>query len=323
MANFSKSPKVAVLGCGYWGKNLVRNFAELNALQAVADSNEEAAKKYAELYGVAALSVDEALASDVDGVIIAAPAEHHLSLALKAFDAGKHVYVEKPLALSVSEGEKIRDASIEAGKILMVGHLLQYHPVFSVLRNHVRAGNLGKLRYAYSNRLSMGKFRIEEDALWSLAAHDVSMLLALFDSAPIQVRLSGADFITPGVADEARLDMAFPSGGRAHVFVSWLHPFKEQRLVVVGEDGMMVFDDTKPWEEKLALYAHCIDQTNSVPTVIKSEPEYIAAPPGEPLKLECEHFLDCIRGNRKPITDGEEALRVLRVLDAERLPKII
>jgi len=313
--------KVVVFGCGHWGKNLARNFAELGALAAVVDPNPDTAKVYAERHGVEAMTAEEALASDVDGVVIAAPAENHADLALKAFAAGKHVYVEKPLALSVSDGEAMRDASNAADRILMVGHLLQYHPIFVELRTRVRKGDFGKIRYAYSNRLSTGKFRIEEDAFWSLAPHDVSMLIALFDEAPNEVRLSGLDFVTQGIADESRLDMLFPSGGRAHVFASWLHPFKEQRLVVVGENAMAVFDDVKPWEEKLAIYRHVIDVSGSVPIPQKVDPEYIDVVQGEPLKSECQHFLNCIQTGATPFTDAEEALRVLRVLDAQSLPK--
>ena len=319
--NIMTTPSVAVFGCGYWGKNLARNFAELGALHAIVDPNPDVARTYAEMHGVAAMTAEEATASNVDGVVIAAPAELHAPLALKAFEAGKHVYVEKPLALSVFDGETMRDAAIEAGRILMVGHLLQYHPIFVALRERVRTGDLGKLRYVYSHRLSTGKFRVEEDAFWSLAPHDVSMVLALFDEAPQDVRLSGLDFITPGIADEARLDMSFASGGRAHVFASWLHPFKEQRLVVVGENGMAVFDDVKPWEEKLAIYRHVIDTSGPVPVPHKAEPEYVDVPQGEPLKSECRHFLDCMTSGDTPYTDGEEALRVLRVMASTTLPK--
>lgn len=314
---------VAVFGCGHWGKNLARNFAELGALTAVVDPNPDTAKTHAEMHGVAAMTKEEAFASDIDGVVIAAPAEYHAELALEAIAAGKHVYVEKPIALSVADGEKMHAAAQAADRILMVGHLLQYHPIFVALRTMVRDGDLGKLRYAYSHRLSMGKFRVEEDAFWSLAPHDVSMLLALFNEAPSHVRQSGLDFVTDGIADETRLDMVFPSGGRAHVFASWLHPFKEQRLVVVGETGMAVFDDVKPWEEKLAVYRHTIDMTGREPVPNKADVDYIAVPKGEPLKSECQHFLDCIANNTTPFTDGEEALRVLRVMASSTLPKPI
>lgn len=313
---------LAVIGCGYWGKNLARNFAQLGALAAVVDPNPETAKIQAEANGVSAMTLASALADPaIESVAIAAPAELHKDLTLKALAAGKHVYVEKPLALSVVDGEEMRDAANSAGLQLMVGHLLQYHPVFAELRDRVRAGDFGKLRYVYSHRLSMGKFRLEEDAFWSLAPHDVSMILALFDSEPIEVRGGGLDFITPGIADESRIDMVFPSGARAHVFASWLHPFKEQRLVVVGEKSMAVFDDTQPWEKKLAIYNHKIDFTNPVPAPIKSDPEYAEVPEGEPLKSECRHFLDCVQSGDTPFTHAEEALRVLRVLETPNLPK--
>ncbi len=314
---------LAVIGCGYWGKNLARNFAELGALKAVVDPNPETAAIHAKQHSVMAITMAEALADpSIKSIAIAAPAELHKKLALEGIAAGKHIYVEKPLALCVADGEEMRDAANAAGRILMVGHLLQYHPVFVALRNMVAAGELGKLRYVYSHRLSMGKFRLEEDAFWSLVPHDVSMILALFGEEPNSVSGGGLDFITPGIADEARLDMAFPSGGRAHVFASWLHPFKEQRLVVVGEKAMAVFDDTVAWNEKLALYRHTVDMTGPVPAPIKAEVEYVEVAKGEPLKSECQHFLDCVAKQITPITDAEEALRVLRVLETPNLPSI-
>jgi UDP-2-acetamido-3-amino-2,3-dideoxy-glucuronate N-acetyltransferase len=313
--------KVAVIGCGYWGKNLARNFAELGALDAIIDANAETAKTHADKHNVRAMNLDAALGdSSISGAVIAVPAELHMDLALKAIQAGKHVFVEKPLALSVADGECMRDAANAANVTLMVGHLLQYHPVFVALLDKIRAKEFGELRYAYSHRLSMGKFRLEEDAFWSLAPHDVSMLLALFDEAPIEVRGGGLDFITSGIADESRIDMVFPSGGRAHVFASWLHPFKEQRLVVVGEKLMAVFDDTEPWEKKLAIYNHKVDISGPIPAPIKAEVEYINVPFGEPLKSECQHFLDCIDTGAAPFSDAEEALRVLRVLEIPQLP---
>lgn len=314
---------VAVIGCGYWGKNLARNFAELGALKAIVDPNPETAKFHADAHNVEAMDMATALADEsIHGVVIAAPAELHKRLALEAIAAGKHVYVEKPLALSVVDGEAMRDAAKAAGVTLMVGHLLQYHPIFVALREKVRGGELGKLRYAYSNRLSMGKFRLEEDAFWSLAPHDVSMILALFAEEPSEVRGGGLDFITDGIADESRLDMVFPSGGRAHIFASWLHPFKEQRLVVVGDKAMAVFEDSQPeWEKKLVLYRHSVDTSGRVPEPVKAEPEYIDVPKGEPLKSECQHFLNCVASGDTPFTDAEEALRVLRVLETPNLPQ--
>jgi UDP-2-acetamido-3-amino-2,3-dideoxy-glucuronate N-acetyltransferase len=311
------SAKVAVIGCGYWGKNLVRNFAELGALAAVADADPAAALREAEKYGRDAMTLEQILARpDIAGVAVAAPAEHHAAIALAAFKAGKHVFVEKPIALSLADGEKMRAAADEAGKALMVGHLLQYHPAFETLLKLVRDGDLGPLRYAYSNRLSLGKFRIEENALWSFAPHDVSMILALFGEEPQSVHGAGGAYVTKGVEDEYRLDMTFSGGRRAHIFASWLHPFKEHRLVVVGESAMAVFEDSLAGPDKLRLYRHTIDTSGHAPEPKKADAEPIPYPASEPLKAECAHFLECCRGEHPPRTDAREALAVLRVLMA-------
>ena len=309
------SKRVAVVGCGYWGANLVRNFAELGALAAIVDPSEPTARKMADQFGVRALSYEDALRDlEVEGVAIAAPAGMHADLALRAFAAGKHVFVEKPIALTESEGVAMKTAAERAGRTLMVGHLLQYHPAFQTLLEMARRGELGKLRYAYSHRLSLGKFRTEENALWSFAPHDVSMLLALFDDEPLSVTGSGGAYVTPDVDDENRIDMVFPGGGRAHVFASWLHPFKEHRLVVVGETAMAVFEDSKAGDEKLRLYRHRIDTSGRVPSPVKADAEPIPYPAAEPLKQECQHFLDCVDGETSPRTGADEALRVLRTL---------
>jgi predicted dehydrogenase len=311
--------KVAVVGCGHWGKNLVRNFAELGALAAVIDPHPETAAALAKQFNVAALGYDAALADPaIAGVVIAAPAELHAPLAVQAFAAGKHVYVEKPIALTMADGARMKAASVAAGRALMVGHLLQYHPAFEALLREVRAGALGPLHYAYSHRLSLGKFRVEEDALWSFAPHDVSMLLALFGDAPVKVTRQGGAYVTPGIEDECRLDMTFANGARAHVFASWLHPFKEHRLVVVGAAAMAVFEDSATGADKLRLYRHRIAmKPGAAPEPIKSEPEPIPYDAGEPLKRECQHFLDVIAGRvAQPRTDADEALAVLRTLTA-------
>lgn len=309
------SIQIAVVGCGHWGKNHVRIFAELGALAAVVDPNTELAARFAEEYSVKALSFDEAVAdADVDGVVIAAPAELHADLAVKAFDHNKHVFVEKPIALTLEEGKRMKAAASKAGKVLMVGHLLQYHPAFVALHDVVRAGGLGKLRFAYSHRCSLGKFRVEENALWSFAPHDVSMLLALFGEPPESVRGSGGAYVTPGVEDECRLDMDFADGRRAHVFSSWLHPFKEHRLIVVGETGMAVFEDSAQGPEKLRLYRHAIDTSGPIPASQKADWEPLPYGDDEPLKTECAHFLGACAGEHPALTDADEALRVLDVL---------
>lgn len=281
------------------------------------DPNAELAAKFAWQYAVKALSYDQAVAdTGIDAVVIAAPAELHCALAIQALEAGKHVFVEKPIALTMEDGCAMREAADKAGKVLMVGHLLQYHPAFVALRQLVKSGGLGALRYAYSHRCSLGKFRIEENALWSFAPHDVSMLLALFGAAPDTVRGTGGAFVTVGVEDEFRLDMTFPGGGRGHVFASWLHPFKEHRLVVVGSEAMAVFEDSENEpSRKLRLYRHQIDTFGPIPVPAKAEAEPIAyETAGEPLLSECEHFLGACAGQHSALTDANEALDVLDVL---------
>lgn len=308
--------KIALIGCGHWGKNLARNFAQQNVLGAIVDPSKEGATINFADQDIPLRTLEDVLADDsIEAIAVSTPAETHKDISLAAIAAGKHVYVEKPLALTVADGEKIVEAANEKGVILMVGHLLQYHPVFAHLRDSVLAGDYGKIRYAYSHRLSMGIFRTQEDAFWSLAPHDISMLIALFGEEPTEVRGSGLDFITEGIADEARLDMVFSDGRRAHIFVSWLHPFKEQKLVIVAEEAMLVFDDTKPWAEKLAVYKHLVEMAERGPVPVKADVEYIDVPQGEPLGSECAHFIECCKTGKKPYTDGEEALRVLRVLE--------
>jgi predicted dehydrogenase/acetyltransferase-like isoleucine patch superfamily enzyme len=312
------SKHIAVIGCGHWGKNLVRNFAELGALAAVADANAASAQAQASQHHVAVKTVDEILTdTTITGVVIAAPAAQHAALATQALTAGKHVFVEKPLALTVAEAEQLATLAATKKKTLMVGHLLHYHPVFLKLQKMVQAGEFGALRYVYSNRLNLGKFRTEEDVLWSFAPHDISMILGLTGAAPSEVFAHGAANLTNQIADTVNLQMQFESGVRAHVLVSWLHPTKEQKLVVIGEKLMAVFDDGQPWEQKLALYRHDVEWTDNVPTPVKADVEYTAVAQSEPLKNECQHFLDAITG--KPVrTDAAEGIRVLQVLQAAK-----
>lgn len=308
--------KIAVVGCGYWGKNLVRNFAELGALSSVCDANENSAQKVAQEYGVPSLILDQILKSEIDGVIISAPAVQHFDLAQKALKAGKHVFVEKPLSLKVEEAKKLCELSCDVGRILMVGHLLQYHPAFLELKRLIGKGTLGKLQYIYSNRLNLGKFRSEENILWSFAPHDISMILSLAGGLPENVYATGVCHLNPKVHDVTTTHMTFKNGIRAHIFVSWLHPYKEQKLVVVGDRGMAVFDDGLPWEEKLKLYPHHVSWVDGLPYPEKADMIGVSIEISEPLKEECQHFLECIREGKNPRTDGWEGVRVLQVLDA-------
>ena len=314
-----KKASIAVVGSGYWGKNLVRNYFQLGALKLICDKNETILSAFKQQYpGVEiCLAFNDLLSNDqIEGVVISSPAETHFSLAREALLSGKHVYVEKPLALDRAEGRALIDLAEKQKRILMVGHLLQYHPVFVKLKELASSGELGRINYIYSNRLNLGKIRREENILWSFAPHDISMILALAQEEPEHVYATGGNYLHKKIADVTTTHLEFPSGLRAHIFVSWLHPFKEQKLVVVGDKKMAVFDDTRPWEDKLLLYPHQINWENNVPIPQKSEAEKLDIPQAEPLRLECEAFLDCISSGHQPFTDGREGLRVLKVLNA-------
>ena len=317
----AETPGVAVVGSGYWGKNLVRNYGELGAMRLICDNNEITLNQFKAKYPdiEVCLAFNDVLGRDtVEAVVVATPAETHFALAREALMAGKHVYVEKPLVLDEAEGQELIEIAGRRNLVLMVGHLLQYHPVFVKLKELGRKGELGRINYIYSHRLNLGKIRREENILWSFAPHDISMILALAGEEPERVQATGGNYLHKKIADVTTTHLDFPSGLKAHIFVSWLHPFKEQKLVVVGDRKMAVFDDTKPWADKLLLYAHEIRWENGAPVPAKAEPERVEVPEAEPLRLECEHFLRCIQSGQKPLTDGAEGLRVLKVLNASQ-----
>ena len=314
-------PAVAIIGGGYWGKNLVRNFHGLNALKLISDKNDAILAGFKDQFdGIDTCFslVDVLSRDDIEGVVIATPAETHFNIARESLLSGKHVYVEKPLVLREEEGQELIDLARENHRVLMVGHLLQYHPVFVRLKEMARAGELGRINYVYSNRLNLGKIRREENILWSFAPHDISMILSLAGETPESLITTGGNYLHRKIADVTTTHMNFPSGLQAHIFVSWLHPFKEQKLVVVGDKKMAVFDDTLPWEDKLLLYPHQINWKNHMPVPTKADPERVDIAQEEPLRQECRHFLDCITNGTKPMTDGEEGLRVLRILNASQ-----
>jgi UDP-2-acetamido-3-amino-2,3-dideoxy-glucuronate N-acetyltransferase len=317
MSDSESTPRVAVSGCGYWGKNLVRVFDELGALRAVHDPDPVAEAAITEAHRVPARAWNDVLADgQIDGVAIAAPAACHGALTREALSAGKHVFIEKPLSLSVEEAEQLCELADHAGRALMVGHLLQYHPAFRRLLELVNGGALGRVQYVYSNRLNLGRFRHEENILWSFAPHDISMILSIVGAEPAQVDAVGRSFLQQRVADVTTTHLGFPGGEQAHVFVSWLHPFKEQKLVVVGDRGMAVFDDGQPWDAKLGLYEHRVEWETGLPEPVRAEARPVAVKPGEPLEAELRHFLECVVTGTRPRTDGREGLRVLRVLHA-------
>ena len=252
----------------------------------------------------------------IDAVAIATPAATHGDLVRTALEAGKDVYVEKPLCLSTAEGIALDGLARKLERTLMVGHLLWYHPVVLKLKTMVDQGDLGRIQYIYSNRLNLGKLRREENVLWSFAPHDVSVILGLVGELPRSVQAHGGSFLHEQVADTTVSMFTFSSGLRAHIFVSWLHPFKEQKLVVVGDRQMAVFDDTVSWAEKLQIYPHTVQWRGNVPVAQKGEAMQVEVTQAEPLLAECEHFLDCVRTRTAPRTNGQEAIRVLTVLNA-------
>lgn len=306
---------VAVIGCGYWGKNLVRNFSQAGQLTLVCDATETGRAAARQLAPDAEVvdDIERVLVSDVQGVVIATPAETHHPLARRALLAGKDVFVEKPLALTFEDGLDLVQLAEREGRILMVGHLLEYHPAITELLRMVRQGELGEVRYVYSNRVSLGKVRQEENALWSLAPHDFAVILRLTDRLPTQVSASGGSYVTAGIDDVTVTHLRFEDGVRAHVFASWLHPFKEHRWVVVGERKMASYDDVT---KKLVLYDHRIEMQGGHAVAVKGDGAEVAFADDEPLKLECEAFLHAIHTRAAPLTDGKSGLRVLRVLQA-------
>ena len=314
-------PSVAVIGAGYWGKNLVRNFYELGALKLICEKNDSMLSnilnKYSNIQGCLSFT-DVFMNKDIEGVVISTPAETHFQLAREALLRGKNVFVEKPLVLREEEGEELITLANKGNKVLMVGHLLQYHPVFVRLKEIASEGFLGRINYIYSHRLNLGKIRREENILWSFAPHDISMILSLAGEEPESVLATGGNYLHQKIADVTTTHLAFPSGLRAHIFVSWLHPYKDQKLVVVGERKMAVFDDTQPWEDKLLLYPHEINWKDGVPIPTKADAERVEITQEEPLRHECQHFLDCISKKLPPITDGLEGLQVLKILNASQ-----
>ena len=310
-------PNVALLGYGYWGKNLARNLHEMGALKLVCDPSGEARKRFQGQ--ISSVGVEESFEHvltnpSVEAIVLATPAETHFHLAADALRNGKDVFVEKPLALKASEGAELCELAEQNDRVLMVGHLLEYHPAVEAMKSLVSEGKLGDINYIYSNRLNFGKVRTEENALWSFAPHDVAVILRLAGRLPESVQCSGGEFLSTGLADVTLSSLSFSSNLKAHIFVSWLNPFKEQKLVVTGAKRMAVFDDT--CTDKLMLYDQRVEFEQDLPVLKKEGTDNIPLPEVEPLRAECEHFVTCVKQRRKPLTDGESGLRVLQVLEA-------
>jgi predicted dehydrogenase len=315
-------PMVAVIGCGYWGKNLVRNFNDLGALALVCDATPLGRAQAEQIAPTVDVVGDfrHVLSSAVGSVVIATPAETHYELVRQALEAGKDVFVEKPLALNYEQGNRLVRLADERDRILMVGHVLEYHPAIVRLNELVHSGALGKIHYIYSNRLSLGKVRREENILWSFAPHDVAVILRLMDSVPFQVTACGGSYVQPNIADVTLTNLLFDNSVRAHIHVSWLHPFKEQRLVVIGSHKMISFDDVA---KKLLLYDQRVELQEGQPVPIKGEGDQVAFGSDEPLRVECAAFLRAITTRQPPLTDGKSGLRVLEVLQAAQRSLIL
>lgn len=319
------SLNIAVIGCGNWGKNLIRVFNQLGSLYAVCDQDPIAASRFSEQYGVPRYTFEKILEdTKIDAIVIATPSVTHFELASAAIKAGKHTFVEKPLAVTYNHALKLHNLAEKYKKVFMVGHLLQYHAVFQKLKQLNSEGVFGKLQYIYSNRLNLGKFRAEENIWWDYAPHDVSMILALVGAEPTSVNALGGDFLQHTVTDVTSTQLHFPDNIKAHIFVSWLHPFKEQKFVVVGDKAMAVFNDCNPWETKLCIYNYPSDWIDGLPRPCISKPEPVTIPQSEPLINECTHFCECIintklndeKGVVAPRTGSKEGMSVMKVLNA-------
>ncbi|HCU87322.1 MAG TPA: oxidoreductase [Verrucomicrobiales bacterium] len=312
----SNTPRVALLGCGYWGKNLARNLHALGALACVCDPSELGRAKAIEIAGdIKITSEFESVFADasIDAVAIATPAPTHYELAVAALRAGKDVFVEKPMTLRTAEAVQLQSHAAHYERVLMVGHLMEYHPAIQKISQLAMDGELGDLHYIVSNRLNFGIVRTVENAWWSLAPHDVSVVLRLMGSLPESITCCGGDFITRGVDDLANAVLRFANGRQAQISVSWLHPAKERRLFVVGSRRSAIFDDAM---NALTLYEQRVVVNEGVPELMNEGAKPMVLSEDEPLLRECQHFLDCVETRTTPMTDGASGAAVVRVLEA-------
>lgn len=316
MSTSSSLPRIALIGCGRWGRNIARVLARLGVLEVIVDPAAEALQAYAEELGVHVVGdLAAAFAETIDAVAIAAPAVDHAALARRALEAGKPVFVEKPLALDPEEARDLAALAEDRKLTLMVGHLLQYHPAFVVLKAMVEAGEIGELRHITSNRLNPGAIRTEENALWSMGPHDFSMVLALAGAEPAQVSTLPVRVVNPAIPDQYSIQLHFPEELTAQVNLSWLSPYKEHKLTVLGTKGALVFEDTAAdRDRKLLIYRDYVDTTGTTPRFVKSAGSPVAWPADEPLEAEMKAFLAAAQGGEGNRTGPQEAIPVLNLL---------
>jgi predicted dehydrogenase len=315
--------RVAVAGLGYWGPNIARNLVSIAGVELAwcCDPSEANRDRVALLYPNArqTAELDDVLQDpSVDAVALATPVSTHAALAIRVLEAGKHCFVEKPMAQSAADAEAVLAATEATGSTLMVGHLLEYHPGVIKLKELIDAGELGRVLYIYGNRLNLGQIRVDENALWSLGAHDVSVLLRLAGENPVEVEARGESYMREGIEDVVFCFLRFPSGLTAHLHLSWLDPHKERRFTVVGESRMATFDDMAP-EGKIAVYDKGFDEQAQLTGEYIPRSGDIWMPrlsTTEPLRIECEHFVRCIREGTRPVSDAVSGVRVVRVLEA-------
>lgn len=310
---------IAVVGAGPWGRNHVRVWHELGNLRAVCDTSQDRLDDLrVDPHVQIATKLERVLErGDIRGVVVATPASTHSDIAIQALRAGKDVLVEKPMALTVEEAKRIGEVAREHHAVLGVGHVLEYHPAFVRLRELISEGALGEIRYLYSNRLNLGRVRIEENALWSFAPHDIALMVRLLGELPSEVTCRGGAYLNHDVADVTLMSMTFPGNVMSHVFVSWLHPFKVHRFVVVGSDQMADFDDTAGWPHKLRLFPHTVEFADgALPTAHRADAQPVPLVGSEPLCAECESFRTAVANRIQPITDADSGINVLRVLTA-------
>tara|TARA_B100000427_G_scaffold240543_1_gene203423 strand:+ start:1402 stop:2346 length:945 start_codon:yes stop_codon:yes gene_type:complete len=311
-------PKISVIGCGYWGKNHIRNFFNLDSLYSVSDLDEKLSSKFSQQFEVKNQTFEEILDDPkIDGVSICSPAFKHKEMAIRSLKSGKNVLVEKPLAMSAKEAREIKRAQLESGKIVMVGHLMHYHSAFTKLKDIVSKDEFGNIRCIESSRKSYGKIRTEEDVVWSFAPHDISMIMSLINSSPNKISSKKSYVLGNNLCDTASIFLEFEHGITANISLSWVSPVKEQRIIVVGEKQSIIFDDTKDWEDKLTVFHNQLKAPYDKVNMLKEDGIKISLKQNEPLESECKYFLDLIQNKVQiNLTDIEEGIRVLEVLES-------
>jgi UDP-2-acetamido-3-amino-2,3-dideoxy-glucuronate N-acetyltransferase len=310
--------KVAVVGSGKWGTNLARNFSELDALECICEIDEKRIHELSATYkDIQICSAIESLLSNpaIEGIVIATPPVSHFELAMKALEAGKHVFIEKPMTLHVGESQKLNETAQAMKRILMVGHILLYHPAYVKLKELVDADVLGDLCYIYAQRIGLGRVRHEEDVVFSLAPHDISAMLYLFQEAPLSLSCFGMDYLQRGIMDIAFLNLKFSDKRIGHINVSWLSPEKVRQHTVVGTKKMARIDEVSA-NGLLTLYDRHVDPGKL--TIFQGAAETIESAGEEPLKAECRHFLSVLQSGEQPRSDGTQGMDVVRILNAAR-----